>query len=90
MTDRELLPLRHAAAGELLFHTGRWGGPAGYRWRGPDGTEAGLVPPWETEELDRLHDRGLISVERRLGPSDRPITATEAGIAALTTSVQAA
>ncbi|MGH3519528.1 MAG: hypothetical protein ACRDQ7_19330 [Haloechinothrix sp.] len=84
MTDHELLPLRHAAAGELLFHTGQWGGPSGYRWRGPDGSEAGQVPPWEAEELDRLADCGLIAIERRFGPGDRPITATDAGIAALT------
>lgn len=90
MTDRELLPLQHAAAGELLFHTGRWGGPAGYRWRGPDGTEAGQVPAWEATELDRLHDRGWIAVESRLGPFDRPIKATPQGIAALTTWERAA
>lgn len=90
MTDRELLPLLHAAAGELLFHTGQWGGPPGYRWRGPDGAEAGQVPPWESEELDRLRARGLISVERRLGPFDRPINATDEGLAALAASKTAA
>lgn len=83
MTDRELLSLRDAAAGELLFHTGQWGGPPGYRWRGPDGDEAGQVPQWEAEELDLLLARGLITVERRLGPFDRPVRATPAGLSVL-------
>lgn len=84
--DRELLQL--AADGELLYHKGTWGDPAGYRWRGADGMEAGVVPPWEADHLDALADRGLISIERRLGPFDCRVTTTSAGRSAL--SVQAA
>ncbi|GAA5122608.1 hypothetical protein [Haloechinothrix salitolerans] len=83
MTDRELEPLHDAAAGNLLFHTGRWGGPAGYRWRGPDGDEAGLVPSWQELELDRLRGLGLVVIEPGRGPFDRKVTVTERGIAAL-------
>jgi hypothetical protein len=90
MNDDEVRALRQVAAKELLFHRGTWGGPAGYRWRGPDGTEAGQVPPCETEVLDRLSGRGLISTERRRGPLDRCLTVTPAGMAALGNLVRAA
>ncbi|MGH3951875.1 MAG: hypothetical protein ACRDSE_22615 [Pseudonocardiaceae bacterium] len=90
MTERELIPLQHVSADELLFHTGRWGGPAGYRWRGNDGEEAGHVPAWENEVLDGLEGRGLIEVQPRRGPSDRPVTITDAGIAALSNLHEAA
>ncbi|MPZ00628.1 MAG: hypothetical protein GEU97_22165 [Actinophytocola sp.] len=83
MTDRELRRLQDVAEGHLLFHTGRWGGPAGYRWRGPDGAEAGTVPPWQEEELDRLRDLGLIAIETRRGPFDRLVTITSRGLSAL-------
>lgn len=84
MNDRELLSLQHAAAGELLFHKGTWGGPPGYRWRGPDGAEAGEVPPWEQETLSALEAGGYITVERRLGPADRIVFATSTGLNTLT------
>lgn len=83
MDDKTLLPLHHAADGELLFHTGRWGAPPGYRWRGPDGDEAGQVPFWEADELDRLRELGLIAVEARRGPAHRRVTATPRGMALL-------
>ncbi len=83
MNDRELLSLQHAASGELLFHKGTWGGPPGYRWRGPDGAEAGQVPPWEDQILEGLAGRGLIRVEPRLGPADRLVSATVTGLATL-------
>lgn len=90
MRDRELQPLLHAANQELLFHKGTWGGPAGYRWRGPDGVEAGQVPLWEDNVLDLLADRGLITVEPRLGPADCQVAATPAGLAALSSLRQVA
>ncbi|GLY67762.1 hypothetical protein [Amycolatopsis taiwanensis] len=83
MNDHELNALQHVAADEVLFHPGTWGGPAGYRWRGPDGTEAGLVPQPETDVLERLANLGLVTPERRLGPLERPVHLTKAGAAAL-------
>lgn len=90
MNHHEQELLRQAADGELLYHKGTWGGPAGYRWRGPDGTEAGIVPPWEEDHLDALADRGLISIERKLGPHDCRVTSTSAGWAALEARSRAA
>jgi hypothetical protein len=90
MTDHELLLLRHAASGELLFHRGSWGGPSGYRWRGPDGTEAGHVPPWDETTLDRLAEQRLITIEDRRGPLDRRVHITAAGIAELVTTARTA
>lgn len=83
MNDRELLSLQHTAAGELLFHKGSWGGPPGFRWRGPDGAEAGHVPPWEDQTLESLEARGYLTIERRLGPADRLVLLTTAGQSAL-------
>lgn len=83
MTDQELLPLHHAADGELLFHTGRWGCPAGYRWRGPYGEEAGQVPVEENEQLERLRDLGFIAIEDRPGPTPRKVMVTAQGLTAL-------
>lgn len=75
--------LTYAAQGRLLFHTGLWGGPAGYRWCGSDGMEAGLVSPAETEVLDQLVYRGLISVVPQRGPAYRRVVVTPAGRTAL-------
>lgn len=83
MNDRELSALREVAADGVLFHPGTWGGPAGYRWRGPDGSEAGLVPQRHTDALDRLTKLGLIKPERRLGPLARRLVLTAAGANAL-------
>lgn len=90
MNDHELSALQQVAADELLVHPGTWGGPAGYRWRGPDGTEAGQVPQPETDVLDRLSTLGLVQAERRLGPLDRRLLLTKAGAAALDTPLAAA
>lgn len=86
--ERELL--RHAADDELLYHKGTWGGPAGYRWRGPDGAEAGIVPPWEADHLDALVDSGLISIEPKLGPLDCRVTTTSEGLDVLSDRARAA
>jgi hypothetical protein len=83
MKDQELSALRQVADNEVLFHRGTWGGPPGYRWRGPDGSEAGQVPQWQTEVFDRLTGLGLIRAQRRLGPLDRDMTITPAGLAEL-------
>jgi hypothetical protein len=83
MYENELSALQQVADNEVLFHPGMWGGPVGYRWRGPDGAEAGQVPQWQTEVFDRLTGRGLIRIERRLGPFDRDISITSAGLDAL-------
>lgn len=82
MNSRELQALEHTAAGELLFHRG-WGASAGYRWCGPDGTEAGAVPPSEADALDQLACSGLITIEPRLGPVDRRVFLTPTGATAL-------
>lgn len=83
MNDSELIALRQVAANEVLFHPGTWGGPEGYRWRGPDGAEAGVMPQWKTDVLDRLATLGLVRTERRLGPLDRLLLLTPAGVATL-------
>lgn len=89
MTDMELALLEQAAQGGLLFHTGSWGGSAGYRWCGPDGEEAGVVPRTQDLELERLQGRGLIEVTPRTGPLDRRVVATSAGLAALPSAPRA-
>lgn len=83
MTDRELIPLQHAAAGKLVFHTGRWGGSAGYRWCDQDGCGVGEVALWESDALDRLQGEGLIAIEHRNGPLERRVRVTEVGRSAL-------
>lgn len=80
----QLLPLQHAAAGKLLFHTGRWGGHPGYRWRDQDGCDAGEVPQWESDALDSLSRDGLIAIEHRMCPLERRILVTANGWTALT------
>lgn len=83
MDSSERTALEHVAAGGVVFHPGTWGGAAGYRWRGFDGAAAGAVPGWEDGVLDRLAGRGLIAVERRLGPLERNVAPTAAGWAVL-------
>ena len=77
--ENELSALRHAADGMLLYHNGLWGAPAGYRWAGADGASAGQVPQWETEVLDLLERRHLVSVRPGFGAKDRPVVVTDAG-----------
>jgi hypothetical protein len=83
MTENELRALRHAVDGQLLFHNGLWGAPAGYRWAAPDGSCAGHVPQWECEALDLLERRRLILIRHGVGARDVPVVATGAGITAL-------
>ena len=83
MNDQKYTALCQVAANELLWHRGAWGGPPGYRWRGPDGAEAGVVPQAATDALDGLAHQGLIATERRLGPLHARVTITPAGRAAL-------
>lgn len=90
MNERELAALEHAAAGELAYHTGRWGGPAGYRWRGSDGAESGILPQSESLVLDGLAGHGLIATERSLGPLPRKVLLTPIGLAVLAGRRQAA
>ncbi|HET9138842.1 hypothetical protein [Actinophytocola sp.] len=78
MTKNELNALRHVAAGMVLFHNGLWGGPAGYRWAGGDGASAGQVPQWESEILNLLECRGLITISPTLGARDMPVVVTPA------------
>jgi len=85
MKHDELIALRQVADRQVLFHAGTWGGPAGYRWRGSDGAEAGQVPQWHMEVLDRLASQGMIAIERRRGPLDREITVTSVGTEKLAT-----
>jgi hypothetical protein len=83
MTDNELRALRHAAQGEVLFHNGLWGGPAGYLWAAPDGSEAGHLPQWESEALQLLERRRLVTVRRAVGARELAVVATTAGLDAL-------
>jgi hypothetical protein len=80
MDDGALEALAQVASGHVEFHTGAWGGPAGYRWRG-----TGTVVPstWE-RILARLEAKRLIAVEHRLGPLERTVVITPDGLAALT------
>lgn len=80
MTGQEFQALRDAARGLILFHDGSWGAPTCYMWAGPDGREAGRVPAWESDALDRLTWRRLTSVQRGVGPMDDKIVATTAGM----------
>ena len=77
MDDRARQALEQVASGHVEFHTGAWGGPAGYRWLGA----AGSVP-WD-DELERLEAKHLIAVEQRLGPLERRVSVTSDGLAAL-------
>ena len=79
MTRNDLNALRHAAAGLLLFHSGLWGAPAGYRWAAPDGSSAGQVPQWESEALDLLERRGLVSIRPVIGARESAVAATALG-----------
>jgi hypothetical protein len=90
MNENELSALRHAADGMVLFHNGLWGAPAGYWWAGPDGGSAGKVPPWESEVLDLLERRRLVSLRPVRGTQDRLVVVTEAGLRLLSTVDQAA
>jgi hypothetical protein len=79
MDDRARRALEEVASGHVEFHTGAWGGPAGYRWRGV----AGGVPTTWDGELERLEAKHLIAIEQRLGPLERRVSVTSVGIAAL-------
>jgi hypothetical protein len=79
MDDRARQALEQVASGHVEFHTGAWGGPAGYRWRGV----AGVVPIIWDGELERLEAKHLIVIEQRLGPLERRVSVTSHGIAAL-------
>lgn len=82
MDDTALHALEQVASGHVEFHTGAWGGPAGYRWRGV----AGTVPsPWDAV-LARLEALHLIVVEQRLGPLERRVSVTLDGVAVLTSA----
>jgi len=83
MTTQELQALRDAADGLILFHNGLWGAPTCYMWAGPDGREAGRVPSWEAEVLDRLRSRRLTTIRPGTSTSDVPVVATSAGRNAL-------
>jgi hypothetical protein len=90
MNENELSALRHAANGMLLFHNGLWGARAGYWWAGPDGSSAGKVPPWESEVLDLLERRRLVSICPVTGALNIPVVPTEAGLRILSTVDSAA
>lgn len=85
MTDNELRALRHAAKGEVLFHNGLWGAPAGYLWASPDGSASGHLPQWESEALHLLERRRLVAVRSAVGARDLAVVATDAGVDALST-----
>jgi hypothetical protein len=79
MDDRARKALEQVASGHVEFHTGAWGGPAGYRWRGG----AGGIPITWIGELEWLEANHLIAIEQRLGPLERRVNVTSHGIAAL-------
>jgi len=79
MDDRARRALEQVASGHVEFHTGAWGGPAGYRWSGV----AGGVPTTWDGEFERLEAKHLIAIEQRLGPLERRVRVTSDGLAAL-------
>lgn len=79
MNDRARQALEQVASGHIEFHTGAWGGPAGYRWQGATGS----APITWDGELERLEAKHLIAIEQRLGPLERRVSLTPHGIAAL-------
>jgi len=79
MDDRARQALEQVASGHVEFHTGAWGGPAGYRWRGV----AGDVPIIWNGALEQLEAKHLIAIEQRLGPLERRVSVTSHGMAAL-------
>jgi hypothetical protein len=79
MDDEALRALEQVASGHVEFHTGAWGGPPGYRWRGVGSG----VPSTLAGALARLEARHLIAVEPRLGPLERTVAITSDGLAAL-------
>jgi hypothetical protein len=79
MTSQEFQALQDAARGLILFHSGLWGAPMCYMWAGSDGREAGRVPSWESEALDRLLARRLTTVKPATGAKDGQVMATDAG-----------
>jgi hypothetical protein len=80
MDDEALAALAQVASGHVEFHSGAWGGAAGYRWRGV----GSCVPSTWEGALERLAAKRLIAVEQRLGPLERTVSITSAGVAALT------
>jgi len=82
MDDKALQALEQVASGHVEFHTGAWGGPAGYRWRG---VSSWVPSTWE-RVLERLEAKRLIAVEQRLGPLERVVSITSDGLAALTSA----
>jgi hypothetical protein len=75
--------LTHVAEGDVLFHNGLWGGPAGFVWADPDGTAAGRVPQWEGEVLMLAERRGWVAIGPGIGSHDAPVAVTDAGRAIL-------
>jgi len=80
MDDKALQALEQVASGNLEFHTGAWGCPAGYRWCGVGG---GSVPTTWESVLERLEAKRLIAVEQRRGPLERTVNITSDGLTAL-------
>jgi hypothetical protein len=79
MDDKALQALEQVASGHVEFHTGAWGGHAGYRWCGV----GSVVPITWDGVLERLEAKHLIAIEQRLGPLERRVSITSDGIAAL-------
>ena len=76
--------LRHVTQGLVLFHNGMWGAEMCYMWSGPEpGRGTGRLPQWESESLDRLYRRGLVTIEPGPGTTDVPLRPTAAGLALL-------
>jgi hypothetical protein len=82
MDDEALRALEQVASGHVEFHTGAWGGPPGYRWRGM----GSVVPSTWAGVLAQLEAKHLIAVEPRLGPLERTVNITSDGLAALSSA----
>lgn len=95
MTDNEMRALGDVAGGAVLFHNGLWGGPMGFVWAdsdSPRGAGSGHVPEWESETLELLERRHLISIEPGTGARDVHVYVTESGrrlLASVTATVAA-
>ncbi|PPK70934.1 hypothetical protein V5P93_002794 [Actinokineospora auranticolor] len=79
MTETVLTALRDIADESVLFHSGLWGGPSGYRWASAEGTASGHVPQWEADAIALLVRRGLVRIEKAAGAQDDRVRLTTRG-----------
>lgn len=83
MNTSELHALGDVANQVVRYHSGLWGGPAGYRRGKPADNSTDTVAAWEQSALDLLVRQHLVAFEPRLGVQDALVIVTDAGRRAL-------